>query len=301
MTRTRVFVSYSRTDTAVRDEVLRALRTVPRIHNALWWDEGEMDIGDRFHPKIQHGLAASKIGILLLSNHSFTSDYILTHELPYLIEHADTGDLKLGCLYLTSMADAAFIRDMAIDSGTRRINLKDYVGAHAPNRPLDTLDAGARAQVYKNLTDWVATVLDIPADWPERQRSEQQRYELGITLQARRNQWEHHFWLPPATPLQRPVLDAPRPDMLFRPPGLIDGEDLFYLLFGSDSQKSGNILGAAFSTSPPVDPTLYPLRVRLITRDERLWALPWGAMAYQGRLPARKRGSILPQRAETAV
>jgi hypothetical protein len=168
-------------------EVLRALRAVPRINDVLWWDEGEIDIGDKFHPEIQYGLADSKIGILLLSNYSFTSDYILRHELPYLIQHAETGDLKLGCLYLTSMADAAFIRDIAIDGGTRRIHLKDYVGAHAPSRPLDTLDAGARAQVYKNLADWVAAVLDVSDDRPERQRSEQQRYELGINLQAWRN------------------------------------------------------------------------------------------------------------------
>jgi hypothetical protein len=44
MARTRVFVSYSHADTAVRDEVLRVLQAVPRINNALWWDEGEIDI-----------------------------------------------------------------------------------------------------------------------------------------------------------------------------------------------------------------------------------------------------------------
>lgn len=147
MARTKVFVSYSRVDTDVRNEVLRALRAVPRINNVLWWDEGEIDIGDKFHPKIQLGLAESKIGILLLSNASFTSDYILHHELPYLIQHAEAGDLKLGCLYLTSMAEAAFEREIEIDGRVRTVNLKAYVGAHAPNKPLDTLDAGARAKV----------------------------------------------------------------------------------------------------------------------------------------------------------
>jgi hypothetical protein len=85
MARTRVFVSYSRAEMDVRDEVLRALRAVPRINNVLWWDEGKIDIGDKFHPTIQQGLAESKIGIVLLSNFSFTSDYILTHELPLIV------------------------------------------------------------------------------------------------------------------------------------------------------------------------------------------------------------------------
>jgi hypothetical protein len=93
-TRTKVFVSYSHADKDVRDEVLRSLRAVPRINRVLWWDEEEIAISDKFHPKIQQGLAESRIGILLLSNYSFTSDYILRHELPYLIEHAETGDLK---------------------------------------------------------------------------------------------------------------------------------------------------------------------------------------------------------------
>jgi hypothetical protein len=279
MARTRVFVSYSRAETDVRDEVLRALRAVPRINNVLWWDEGDIDIGDKFHPTIQQGLAESKIGIVLLSNYSFTSDYILTHELPYLIQHAEAGDLKLGCLYLTSMAEAAFVREIEIDGRIRTVNLKEYVGAHALNKPLDTLDQGAQAQIYKNLADWVAAVLDVPDDRPDRLRS-----ELGVTLHARRDRWEHSFWLPPATPLQRPELDAPRPDDLFAyPRDMIDGEDLFRLLFGSDPHKSGNILGAAFGVSPPVDPTLSPLRVRLMTNDERLWALPWGKIASQGR------------------
>ena len=187
--------------------------------------------------------------------------------------------LKLGCLYLTAMAEAAFIREIESNGQKRTINLKEYLGAHAPSEPLDRLDRGARAEVYKNLADWVAGVLDIPED-----RQERQRYELGVTLREQRHQWEHSFWLPPATLLQRPQLNAPDPDELFGMPGeLIDGESLFRLLFGSDPHKSGNIFGAAFGIAPPADPTRAPLRLRLITNDARLWALPWGKIAYQGR------------------
>jgi hypothetical protein len=279
MARTKVFVSYSHAEKDIRDEVLRSLRAVPRINKVLWWDEEEIAIGDKFHAKIQQGLAESRIGILLLSNHSFTSDYILQHELPYLIEHAEAGDLKLGCLYLTAMAEAAFIREIESNGQKRTIDLKEYLGAHAPQEPLDRLDPGARAQVYKELTDWAASVLDVPED-----RKDLQRYELGVTLRVQRDYWEHSFWLPPATPLQRPSLHVPDPDELFGMPGeLIDGENLFRLLFGSELHKSSNILGAAFGMPSPVDPTRAPLRLRLSTNDERLWALPWGKIAYQGR------------------
>jgi hypothetical protein len=84
MARTKVFVSYSRAEKKVRDEVLRSLRAVPRINQVLWWDEEEIAISDRFYPKIQQGLAESRIGILLPTlsrctlrkNHLPSADYV---------------------------------------------------------------------------------------------------------------------------------------------------------------------------------------------------------------------------------
>jgi hypothetical protein len=72
--------------------------------------------------------------------------------------------------------------------------------------------------------------------------------------------------------------------MLFSfPASAVDGEDLFQVLFGSDVQTSGVILGAAFGGMPTADPTRYPLRLHLLTDDDRLCALPWATIAYQGR------------------
>jgi TIR domain len=68
MPRDKVFVSYSHTDKSFLNELLPVLRAVPKIASNLWLDEQKIDIGDRFHPDIQQGLAASRIGILLLSN-----------------------------------------------------------------------------------------------------------------------------------------------------------------------------------------------------------------------------------------
>jgi hypothetical protein len=103
-------------------------------------------------------------------------------------------------------------------------------------------------------------------------------------LRVHPDHWQHQFSLPHAADFARPALDCPTPEMLFRSLGYtVDGEDLFQLLFGSDVRQSGEILGAAFGGIPTADPTRYPLRVRLLTDDERLWALPWATIAYQGR------------------
>ena len=53
----------------------------------------------------------------------------------------------------------------------------------------------------------------------------------------------------------------------------IDGDDLFQLLFGSDTQtERREILGAAFDARRcRGEPTRAPLRVRLLTDEERVY------------------------------
>jgi hypothetical protein len=55
------------------------------------------------------------------------------------------------------------------------------------------------------------------------------------------------------------------------------------LLFGSDSAISRQIIGAAFAL-PMADPTRHPLRLHLLTDDERLASLPWNTISSQGHL-----------------
>ena len=245
-------------------------------------DEQKIDIGDRFHPEIEQALAESSIGILLLSNRFFTSEYIRQYELPYLLQQAEQKKLRLASLYVTAISNDAFRVTLQVDGQQRTVDLQAYLGAHNPREPLNTLDQGQRDAIYARLAERVAQWLDpIPAVPPRRTGP---RFELAIMLHARRDYWEHRFSLPQAPDFARPALDCPTPGMLFRYPGYtIDGEDLFQLLFGSDVRISGEILGAAFGGVPTADPTRYPLRVRLLTDDERLCALPWATMAYQGR------------------
>ena len=108
MPRDKVFVSYSHTEKAFLDELLPVLQAVPRIASNLWFDEQKIDIGDRFHPEIQQGLAASRVGILLLSNRFFTSEYIRQYELPYLLQQVEQKALRLASLYVTAIPNDAF-------------------------------------------------------------------------------------------------------------------------------------------------------------------------------------------------
>jgi hypothetical protein len=284
MPRPKVFVSYSHSDKKFRDELVPVLQAVPGIGEVLWFDEQDITIGDEFHPQIQQALAASRIGILLLSNRFFTSNYIKRHELPYLLQRASGKTLKIAPLYVTTIPDGAFKVTIEVDGQQRPVNLKDYLGVHSPNEPLNTLNRGERDKVYARLADWVAQQLAVTTDLVLRPTGP--RFELAISLRARDDHWEHRFSLPHAANFARPALNCPTPEVLFSYPAYtVDGEDLFQVLFGSDVQTSGEILGAAFGGVPMADPTRYPLRIRLLTdrEDDRLCALPWATIAYQGR------------------
>jgi hypothetical protein len=183
MPRDKVFVSYSHTDKAFLDELLPALQAVPRIATKLWLDEQQIDIGDRFHPEIQQGLADSSIGILLPSNDFFTPEYIRQYELPYLVQQYEQNALRLVPLYVTTISSDAFRVTLQGDGQQRTFDFQAIQGANDPKEPLKTLNQGQRDAIYARLAERVAQRLDPLPAGPRRQTGP--RFELAIALRAR--------------------------------------------------------------------------------------------------------------------
>jgi hypothetical protein len=151
-----LFISFSHKDKPYRDELVPALEAVATIRDRVWFDQKFIDIGDRFHPAIQQALAESKIGILLVSNHFLTSEYIKTHELPFLLRQAERGALKLGILYVSTVAKAALVIPVEIDGQSHTVNLADTIGVNSPDQPLDRMSPGERNALYARAADWAA-------------------------------------------------------------------------------------------------------------------------------------------------
>ncbi|MDS4042039.1 MAG: toll/interleukin-1 receptor domain-containing protein, partial [Candidatus Competibacter sp.] len=149
-----LFISFSHKDKSYRDELVPALEAVAAIRDRVWFDQKFVDIGDKFHPEIQRALAESKIGILLVSNHFLTSNYIARHELPFLLRQAERGALKLGILYVSSVARAALAISVEIDGRLRTVNLADTIGVNSPDQPLDRMSPGERNALYARAADW---------------------------------------------------------------------------------------------------------------------------------------------------
>lgn len=274
-----IFISFSHKNSTYLTELVSALEAVAAIRDKVWYDRKRIDIGDQFHPEIQQALAESQLAILLVSNDFLTSPYITQYELPFLLRQAECKTLKLGILHVGTVAKAALTISVEIDGQPRVVNLADTLGINSPAEPLDKMSPGDRNVLYARAADWAVRQLTPtpPPTW----EPTGPRHELAIFVQARRDHWEHQFFLPAQPSAIKPKLDCPEPAMVVGHD--LDGEMLFQLLFGDDPTTVGQLLALAFGADRPADPTHAPLRVRLITDEERFQVLPWGRIAYRGR------------------
>ncbi|MCL2829092.1 MAG: TIR domain-containing protein [Oscillospiraceae bacterium] len=87
--RTEVFISYSRKDTAFKEELEPHLKMLENIANITWWDDSKIKPGEDWEEKITEALSKAKVAVLLASVNFFASDYIWRKELPAILEAAD--------------------------------------------------------------------------------------------------------------------------------------------------------------------------------------------------------------------
>lgn len=206
------------------------------------------------------------------------SNYIRNYELPFLLQPAELKHIRLAILYVTAVADSALKIPVDVDGQTRTVDLKQYHAFNSPGLPLEKLVKGEHNTLYTKLADWLRRQLDAPpTSYPTGPR-----YDLAIALQPRRRHWEHSVSLPHAADFAKPELDCPSPQTMLGDAAFdVDGKDVFELLFGREPQTCGYLLGAAFD-APEANPTRHPLRVHLLTDDDRLCHLPWGKIEYEG-------------------
>lgn len=284
----KIFISYSQADKDSYDgkdflaELLKALRADPSIRDRVWVDDRQhLGIGDRFDPVIQQAMTDSAIAILLVSNNFLNSDYVTQRELPFLLDRAERKALKLGILYVSFVGKEA-LSSVHFDSDGKHYTLEmlKTVSFNHHTKPLSSIESrGDRDRLYADAADWVVEQLRA-VSLPAHQASGP-RPELAIFIEARRDHWQHQFFMGTHASPIRPRLDCPAPATVIGYD--LDGEFLFNLLFGSDPATFGHLFALAFATDGAAEPTLGPLRVHLLTANEQLHRLPWGTLAYQGR------------------
>src|SRR5215208_3463069 len=89
------FISYSHKDQSALNQLMVFLRQFERDGRISLWEDSQISPGENWETEIQARLAGASVGILLVSQDFWNSDYIRTKEFPYLLKRAQSGQLKL--------------------------------------------------------------------------------------------------------------------------------------------------------------------------------------------------------------
>lgn len=89
-----IFLSYSHRDEAEKDQLVAHLNVLRHDGIELWVDD-DIPGGDDWQRQILEHVERATVAVLLVSENSLTSDFILKSELPALQRRRESGDLKL--------------------------------------------------------------------------------------------------------------------------------------------------------------------------------------------------------------
>lgn len=103
-----LFISYSSKD---RKFVERLARDLLAVGVRIWWDKGEMKIGDSLNKKIQEGIAKSSWLAVVLSPNSVASPWVERELSAALIRELENRDVYILPILLESCSIPIFLSD----------------------------------------------------------------------------------------------------------------------------------------------------------------------------------------------
>lgn len=96
MSRPLIFISYSHKDEETwKDPLVRQLSVAQQQGLLELWDDRRIDAGENWFEEIIKAIEDGCIAILLVSENSLTSQFILNQEVPRMLNRLGTGKLKL--------------------------------------------------------------------------------------------------------------------------------------------------------------------------------------------------------------
>ncbi len=91
----RVFISYSHHDDAARDQLVLKLKVLQTAGLVEYWLDRDLTAGEEWNRGIAEQLVAMDVFVLLLSDHSLTSDYINRVEINRALKRQEEGTAKV--------------------------------------------------------------------------------------------------------------------------------------------------------------------------------------------------------------
>ena len=95
MTMPTVFISYSHKDEAWKDRLVTHLGVLQQEGLLDLWDDRRIGAGENWYQKIEEAIAKSSVAVLLISADFLTSNFILSEEVPRLLDLHDKEGFRI--------------------------------------------------------------------------------------------------------------------------------------------------------------------------------------------------------------
>ena len=95
MTSPSVFISYCHKDEAWKDRLVTHLGVLQQEGILDIWDDRRIGAGGNWYQKIEEAIAKARVAVLLVSADFLTSNFILSEEIPSLLERRDKEGLRI--------------------------------------------------------------------------------------------------------------------------------------------------------------------------------------------------------------
>lgn len=85
---TKIAISWCRRDQIHKDALMHHLKPAIRLFTDVkveWWEDSRLTCGEQLIPGILDRLDEADLGLLMVSRHYLTNDFIRTHELPRFV------------------------------------------------------------------------------------------------------------------------------------------------------------------------------------------------------------------------
>jgi hypothetical protein len=138
----KVFVGYSHKDRSYQEDLRVHLAPYIRANKVACWDDEEINPGAVWREEIKTALQAANMAVLLVSPHFLASDFVVNHELPYLLASAKSGKMAI----LSVILRPCLFNDT---------DLAQFQAVNPPLRPVSGMNRSERDKVWIKVTECI--------------------------------------------------------------------------------------------------------------------------------------------------
>ena len=177
MTKT-LFFSYSHKDEELKDYIVSRLKVAERQGVFDVWNDRRIKGGKDWQTEIDTALDQADIGVLLISKHFLTSDFIMDHKVQSMLQrHADHDVI----IYPILISDCTW---QNVD-WLKAINLRPTDGV-----PLDSFGEAERDQVMANIASEIAQKLHPGEEAAQPQQSDAPQHQPSSANEGVLGWWQ---------------------------------------------------------------------------------------------------------------